>query len=323
MIEVINLTKRYGDKKAVDNISFKAEDGEVLGFLGPNGAGKSTTMNIITGYLSSTEGTVTIDGYEILEDPIAAKSHIGYLPEQPPLYMDMTVKEYLNFMYELKKVKLPRQKHIEDICRTVKIDHVYTRLIRNLSKGYKQRVGVAQALLGSPELLILDEPTVGLDPLQIIEIRTLVKELGQSHTVIFSSHILSEVQNLCDQILIISRGKLVAFDRPENLEKRLLGSNEITVVTDVPPAEARALLAGVAELTDCTAEERADGLTALRLKTDCTELHQVSREIFFAFAGAGRALLELSLKKASLEDVFLELTEQDESETAEKEAAEG
>ena len=160
MLEVKNLVKRYGNKYAVDDISFTVERGEILGFLGPNGAGKSTTMNIITGYLSSTEGTVTIDGHEILEDPIAAKSHIGYLPEQPPLYMDMTVKEYLNFMYELKKVKLPRQKHIEDICRTVKIDHVYTRLIRNLSKGYKQRVGVAQALLGSPKIIILDEPTV-------------------------------------------------------------------------------------------------------------------------------------------------------------------
>ena len=181
MLEVKNLVKRYGNKYAVDDISFTVERGEILGFLGPNGAGKSTTMNIITGYLSSTEGTVTIDGHEILEDPIAAKSHIGYLPEQPPLYMDMTVKEYLNFMYELKKVKLPRQKHIEDICRTVKIDHVYTRLIRNLSKGYKQRVGVAQALLGSPELLILDEPTVGLDPKQIIEIRNLIKELGKNH----------------------------------------------------------------------------------------------------------------------------------------------
>ena len=190
MLEVKNLVKRYGSKYAVNDISFTVERGEILGFLGPNGAGKSTTMNIITGYLSSTEGTVTIDGHEILEDPIAAKSHIGYLPEQPPLYMDMTVKEYLNFMYELKKVKLPRQQHIEEICRTVKIDHVYTRLIRNLSKGYKQRVGVAQALLGSPELLILDEPTVGLDPKQIIEIRNLIKELGKNHTVILSSHIL-------------------------------------------------------------------------------------------------------------------------------------
>ena len=196
------------------------------------------------------------------------------------------------------------------------------RRIAALSKGYRQRVGIAQALLGNPEVIILDEPTVGLDPLQIIEIRTLVKELGQSHTVIFSSHILSEVQNLCDQILIISRGKLVAFDRPENLEKRLLGSNEITVVTDVPPAEASALLNGVAELTDCTAEERADGLTALHLKTDCTELHQVSREIFFAFAGAGKALLELSLKKASLEDVFLELTEHQEPPAVEPDGAE-
>lgn len=238
MLEVKNLVKRYGNKYAVDDISFTVERGEILGFLGPNGAGKSTTMNIITGYLSSTEGTVTIDGHEILEDPIAAKSHIGYLPEQPPLYMDMTVKEYLNFMYELKKVKLPRQKHIEDICRTVKIDHVYTRLIRNLSKGYKQRVGVAQALLGSPELLILDEPTVGLDPKQIIEIRNLIKELGKNHTVILSSHILPEVQAICERVIVINDGKIIADDTPDHLARAMSNESGLAVrlegpVTDV------------------------------------------------------------------------------------------
>ena len=184
MIEVINLTKRYGDKKAVDNISFKAEDGEVLGFLGPNGAGKSTTMNILTGYISCTDGKALIDGVDILEDPIKAKKQIGYLPELPPLYMDMTVKEYLYFVYDLKKCKLPKVSHLKDICGLVKIDHVYNRIIKNLSKGYRQRVGLAQALIGNPKVLILDEPTVGLDPKQIIEIRTLIRKLGKNHTVI-------------------------------------------------------------------------------------------------------------------------------------------
>ena len=296
MIEVEHLTKQYGEHTAVSDLSFRVDSGRIYGFLGPNGAGKSTTMNIMTGCLSATEGTVRIDGYDIFDSPNEAKRRIGYLPEQPPLYLNESPLEYLRFVGEAKGLRgAELERQISAVVEQTKIGEVRRKRISALSKGYRQRVGIAQALLGNPEVIILDEPTVGLDPLQIIEIRTLVKELGQSHTVIFSSHILSEVQNLCDQILIISRGKLVAFDRPENLEKRLLGSNEITVVTDVPPAE-----------------ERADGLTALRLKTDCTELHQVSREIFFAFAGAGKALLELSLKKASLEDVFLELTEHQE-----------
>jgi ABC-2 type transport system ATP-binding protein len=190
MLEIQNLTKRYGEKKAVDDISFSVKRGEILGFLGPNGAGKSTTMNIITGYLSATDGTVTIDGHEILADPIAAKSKIGYLPEHPPLYLDMTVRDYLSFIYDLKKVSLPKKEHIAEICGLVKIEDVYDRIIKNLSKGYRQRVGLAQALLGNPDLLVLDEPTVGLDPKQIIEIRTLIKNLGEKHTVILSSHIL-------------------------------------------------------------------------------------------------------------------------------------
>ena len=323
MIEVEHLTKQYGEHTAVSDLSFRVDSGRIYGFLGPNGAGKSTTMNIMTGCLSATEGTVRIDGYDIFESPNEAKRRIGYLPEQPPLYLNESPLEYLRFVGEAKGLRgAELERQISAVVEQTKIGDVRRKRISALSKGYRQRVGIAQALLGNPKVIILDEPTVGLDPLQIIEIRTLVKELGQSHTVIFSSHILSEVQNLCDQILIISRGKLVAFDRPENLEKRLLGSNEITVVTDVPPAEASALLDGVAELTDCAAEERADGLTALRLKTDCTELHQVSREIFFAFAGAGKALLELSLKKASLEDVFLELTEHQEPPATEPDGAE-
>ena len=212
MIEVVNLTKRYGDKKAVNNISFKAEDGEILGFLGPNGAGKSTTMNILTGYISCTDGKALIDGIDILEDPVKAKKQIGYLPEIPPLYVDMTVKEYLSFIYDLKKCKLPKISHLKDICQLVKIEHVYNRMIKNLSKGYRQRVGLAQALVGNPKTLILDEPTVGLDPNQIIEIRTLIKKLGKNHTVILSSHILSEVQAVCDKIVVINDGKIVAND---------------------------------------------------------------------------------------------------------------
>ena len=226
MIEVINLTKRYGDKKAVDNISFKAEDGEVLGFLGPNGAGKSTTMNILTGYISCTDGKALIDGVDILEDPIKAKKQIGYLPELPPLYMDMTVKEYLYFVYDLKKCKLPKVSHLKDICGLVKIDHVYNRIIKNLSKGYRQRVGLAQALIGNPKVLILDEPTVGLDPKQIIEIRTLIRKLGKNHTVILSSHILSEVQAVCDKIIVINEGKVVANDTEEHLSQKLSGEHK-------------------------------------------------------------------------------------------------
>ena len=201
MIEVRNLTKQYGQKKAVDDLSFTVNDGEILGFLGPNGAGKSTTMNILTGYISSTSGQALINGVDILEDPMKAKKDIGYLPEIPPLYLDMTVKEYLNFVYDLKKCKLPRKAHLSDVCDLVKITDVYDRIIRNLSKGYKQRVGLAQALIGNPPILILDEPTVGLDPKQIIEIRTLIKKLGKKHTVILSSHILSEIQVKSPQMI--------------------------------------------------------------------------------------------------------------------------
>ena len=247
MIEVKNLTKRYGTNVALDNVSFSVEEGKILGFLGPNGAGKSTTMNIITGYLSSTEGTVTVGGYDILENPNEAKKLIGYLPELPPLYMDMTVKEYLNFMYDLKKVTLPREKHIQEICRLVKIQNVYKRLIGNLSKGYKQRVGIAQALLGNPPVLILDEPTVGLDPKQIIEIRRLIKDLGRNHTVILSSHILPEVQAVCERVIIINNGKLVADGATDRLAHdlsadhrliiRVAGPENDVTGTHTPPAK--------------------------------------------------------------------------------------
>ena len=217
MIEVKHLTKQYGDKLAVNDISFTVEDGEILGLLGPNGAGKSTTMNMLTGYISSTSGQALINGIDILEDPIKAKAQIGYLPELPPLYLDMTVMGYLNFVYDLKKCKLPRRSHLKDVCNLCRISDVSGRVIKHLSKGYRQRVGIAAALLGTPKIIILDEPTVGLDPAQMIEIRSLIRDLGKTHTVILSSHILSEVQTVCDRVLIIAHGRLVAQGTPEEL----------------------------------------------------------------------------------------------------------
>lgn len=310
MIEIEHLTKKYGTHTAVSDLSFCVESGQIYGFLGPNGAGKSTTMNIMTGCLSATEGHVRIDGFDIFEEPNQAKKRIGYLPEQPPLYMNETPVEYLRFVGEAKGLRgeeLKRQ--IEDVIAQTKIENVKHRRISTLSKGYKQRVGIAQALLGNPEVIVLDEPTVGLDPIQIIEIRALIKELGQTHTVIFSSHILSEVQNICDQILIISKGKLVAYDKPENLEKRLLSSGEIFITTDASAEEVPECLVGISHITESRLEEKEGGLVTVHIKTDCDDMYQVSRDLFFAFAERGKALLEMSLKKASLEDVFLELTE--------------
>lgn len=232
MVEVKKLTKNYGNIKAVDNISFTVGEGEILGFLGPNGAGKSTTMNIITGYISSTSGTVTIDGKEILENPKEAKAKIGYLPEIPPLYTDMTVKKYLEFMFDLKKVKLPKKEHIEEVMRLVRITEQADRIIKNLSKGYRQRVGFAQALLGNPPVLILDEPTVGLDPMQIIEIRKLIKSLGKKHTIILSSHVLSEISATCDRILVISNGKIVADAKTDELSSSTAGEEKLALVVE-------------------------------------------------------------------------------------------
>ena len=307
MLEVKNLVKRYGNKYAVNDISFTVERGEILGFLGPNGAGKSTTMNIITGYLSSTEGTVTIDGHEILEDPIAAKSHIGYLPEQPPLYMDMTVKEYLNFMYELKKVKLPRQKHIEEICKTVKIDHVYTRLIRNLSKGYKQRVGVAQALLGSPELLILDEPTVGLDPKQIIEIRNLIKELGKNHTVILSSHILPEVQAICERVIVINDGKIIADDTPDHLARSMSSETGLAVRLEGPVTDVNNALRALPGVHSCNPlGEREKGVFEYLVEPEGAA--DIRRDIFRLASDKNWPILSMKSTEMTLEEIFLKLT---------------
>ncbi len=307
MIEVQNLSKHFGDKKAVDNISFKAEDGEILGFLGPNGAGKSTTMNILTGYISATDGCALIDGIDILEDPIKAKQKIGYLPELPPLYLDMTVKEYLNFIYDIKKCKLPRNTHLKDICSLVKIEHVYKRVIKNLSKGYKQRVGLAQALVGNPNVLILDEPTVGLDPKQIIEIRTLIKKLGRNHTVILSSHILSEVQAVCDKIVVISEGKIVANDTEDNLSKKLSADHRLSVRIEGDKDKIIKLIESIKDVEEVTLGAKHDS-NVYDYKIESREGSDIRRELFRRCADRDFVILEMRSSELSLEDIFLKLT---------------
>ncbi len=323
MISVEHLTKCYGDFMAVDDLSFQINAGHVYGFLGPNGAGKSTTMNIMTGCLSATAGSVKIDGYDIFEEPDKAKKLIGYLPEQPPLYMTETPVEYLRFVGEARGLKgAELEKQIEEVIEQTKIGDVRNRRISALSKGYKQRVGIAQALLGNPKVIILDEPTVGLDPIQIIEIRALIKELSKTHTVIFSSHILSEVQAICDEILIIAKGKLIAHDRPENLEKRLLAPNEIVITSDAAAEEVNELLAEISHITDICIEKKESDLIVAHLKTDYENIYEISRDIFLSFASKGKVLLEMTLKKANLEDVFIELTESEDMDIQQMESEE-
>lgn len=307
MVEVKNVTKCYGDKKALDDVSFTVKSGEILGFLGPNGAGKSTTMNIITGYLSSSSGTVMVDGCEILDDPKGVKSKIGYLPEIPPLYNEMTVRKYLKFMFNLKKVKLDRDQHIDEVCRLVKITQVEDRVIRNLSKGYKQRVGLAQALLGNPPVLILDEPTVGLDPKQIIEIRNLVKDLGKKHTVILSSHILSEVQAICDRVIIISGGHIVADAETENLAKVLGKSDKLRIQVKGAKSNVIDTVSQVKDVKSVKTErEHADGSIEfiVEVNRDC----DVREAIFYKLAEAKLPLLMMQSAAPSLEEIFLKLT---------------
>ena len=310
MIKVEHLTKYYGDFLAVDDLSFQIAEGHVYGFLGPNGAGKTTTMNIMTGCLSPTSGCVTVGGFDILAEPEQAKRLIGYLPEQPPLYLNETPLEYLRFVGEAKGLRgeeLDRQ--VSEVIGQVKIREVAHRRISALSKGYKQRVGIAQALLGSPKVIILDEPTVGLDPLQIIEIRDLIRQLGQAHTVILSSHILSEVQAICEKILIIAHGKLLAFGEPDRLERSLLSAGEIDFTTEADEQTVRSILSRVDDITDIALEQKQGGLLSARVHTDSRDIYAVSRALFFAFASRRKALLEMTLKKASLEDIFIELTE--------------
>ncbi|MBE7040910.1 MAG: ATP-binding cassette domain-containing protein [Ruminococcaceae bacterium] len=307
MIKIKNLTKKYGKKLAVDNISFTVKEGEILGFLGPNGAGKSTTMNILTGYLSATSGEVSVGGFDILDNPIEAKKKIGYLPEHPPLYMDMTVREYLDFVYDLKQVKEDREEHISKICDTVKITDVADRLIANLSKGYKQRVGIAQAMVGNPEILILDEPTVGLDPKQIIEIRSVIKKLGRQHTVILSSHILQEVNAVCERVLIINNGKLVASDTPENLGKTISNENKFQLRV---AGEERAILdalegiSGIKYVKSLGRKEAGSIDFVVEAEPDV----DVRASIFNALASAKLPMLSLQTMDLSLEDIFLEVT---------------
>ena len=310
MITVEHLTKCYGDFTAVSDLSFEIDEGHVYGFLGPNGAGKSTTMNIMTGCLSATEGCVRINGHDIFEEPEQAKMAIGYLPEQPPLYMNETPAEYLKFVGEAKGLRgRELQRQIEEVLRQAKIGHVKDRLISALSKGYRQRVGIAQALLGNPEVIILDEPTVGLDPIQIIEIRDLIRQLGETHTVILSSHILSEVQAICEKVLIISQGKLVAFDRPENLEKLLLASNGISFMAEASEEEIGEVLGGISYIAEWEIQVQEDGGTKVFARTESENVKDICRELFFAFADRKKAILEISSRKANLEDVFIELTE--------------
>lgn len=307
MIEVRNLTKHYGDKHAVNDISFTVEDGEILGFLGPNGAGKSTTMNMLTGYISSTSGQALINGVDILEDPIKAKSYIGYLPELPPLYIDMTVKGYLNYIFDLKKCKLPRKAHLNEVMTLTKVNDVQDRIIKNLSKGYKQRVGLAQALIGNPPVLILDEPTVGLDPQQILEIRTLIKKLGRNHTVILSSHILSEIQAVCDRIIIINHGVVAAHDTTDNLSRNVSNDHRIIARIEGPRDEIIKAMRKITGIKYVKADmEREPGVYEYEL--EAVPGSDIRRELFQIAAQNNWPLLSARSAEMTLEDVFLKIT---------------
>ena len=307
MIEVRNLTKHYGDKIAVNDISFTVEDGEILGFLGPNGAGKSTTMNMLTGYISSTSGTALINGIDILDDPIKAKANIGYLPEIPPLYIDMTVKSYLNFIFDLKKCKLPRKAHLSDICELCKVTDVKDRIIKHLSKGYKQRVGLAQALIGNPPVLVLDEPTVGLDPKQIIEIRNLIKKLGRTHTVILSSHILYEIQAVCDRVIIINKGEIAADDTADNLSKKISADHRLIVRIEGKKDEILYELRKIPGIKYVRADmEREPGVYEYEMEAE--EGTDLRREVNKVVQEHGWAILLMKSSELTLEDIFLKIT---------------
>ncbi|MBP3368951.1 MAG: ATP-binding cassette domain-containing protein [Clostridia bacterium] len=306
MIEIQNLTKTYGAKFAVDNISFKVNRGEIVGFLGPNGAGKSTTMNILTGYLSSNSGVAKVGGIDILENPAEAKKLIGFLPEQPPLYLDMTVDEYLNFVYDIKKCTLNRKLHLEEIRKVTKIDDVKKRLIKNLSKGYRQRVGIAQALVGNPPVIIFDEPTVGLDPKQIIEIRNLIRNLGKTHTVILSTHILSEVQSVCDRIVIINEGKIIADEKTENITEVAEDSRKYSVKVCGPQREVQRALSNIPGVlsVDATGERELDSYTYV---VESERGVDIRKPIFYAMSQSGYPIIGLEALSMNLEDVFIKI----------------
>ncbi|MCM1087542.1 MAG: ABC transporter ATP-binding protein [Muribaculaceae bacterium] len=321
MIKVENLVKKYGNHVAVDHLSFEVEKGQIYGFLGPNGAGKTTTMNMMTGYLAPTEGTVKICGFDIMTQPEGAKKHIGYLPEIPPLYPDMTVSEYLRFVAELKKVsKKERQGQIEEIMQTLGILDVANRLIKNLSKGYKQRVGLAQAIIGYPDVIILDEPMVGLDPKQIHEIRELIRNLSQNHTIILSSHILTEISSLCDHIIIISHGKLAASDSPAGLQGLMKKSVEIEMSVSGTREEAEELLAGIEHIDSYTFEE-AEEENSIQIRIVTEEQADIRKELSIRFTSGGMPVLSMKKVEKSLEDIFLQLTDT-EAEAAKAEESE-
>lgn len=310
MIEINNLVKNYGPKFAVDDISFKVSKGEIVGFLGPNGAGKSTTMNILTGYLSSTSGEAKVGGIDILENPYEAKKLIGFLPEQPPLYMDMKVDEYLNFVYEIKHCKLNREKHLAEVRQVTKIDDVKNRLIKNLSKGYRQRVGIAQALIGNPPVIIFDEPTVGLDPKQIIEIRNLIRNLGQTHTVILSTHILSEVQAICDRIIIINEGKIIADEKTENITRVVEENRQYTVKVCGPQREVLSALKNINGVVsaEVTGEREMDSYTYL---LEAERGVDVRKPVFYAMSERGWPIIGMEAVGMNLEEVFIKIMDAD------------
>lgn len=308
MIEVKNLVKCYGSHTAVDHLNFTIKKGQIYGFLGPNGAGKSTTMNIMTGYLGATDGEVLINGHNILTEPYKAKKEIGYLPEQPPLYMDMTVLEYLKFVFCLKRIgKTFQEEHLETVIRLVKLDSVRNRLIKNLSKGYRQRVGLAGALVGFPEIIILDEPTVGLDPQQIIEIRQLIRSLAKDHTIILSSHILSEVREICDHIIIIYQGKLVASDTPENLESKMHGNETIEILAKGTLSSVKEAVSALPSIMESVYAETQES-EHIRATLTVAGKKDIREQIFWTFADRKIPLLHLTNTRTTLEDIFLELT---------------
>ena len=312
MLRVENLVKKYGGATALAGVSFSIEKGEVVGFLGPNGAGKSTTMNIVTGYLSSNVGKVYVDGIEILEDPTAAKKKIGYLPEQPPLYMEMTVSEYLNFVYELRACTLPRKEHLAEICDVVRITDVRDRVIRNLSKGYKQRVGIAAALVGNPPLIILDEPTIGLDPKQIIEVRNLIRTLGRDHTVILSTHILSEAQAVCDRMIIIDHGRIVADGKTSEINQFIQDNRRYKALICGPQNEVLALLKTLPGVVACEplAEREGDSMAfAIEAKSGI----DIRKALFYALAEKHWPLMGLEALGMSLEDIFIKLVDKEDA----------
>ena len=307
-IQIENLVKTYGDNIAVNGLNLNLEKGKVYGFLGPNGAGKSTTMNIITGYIGATGGTVKIDGYDIFKEPEKAKKRVGYLPEIPPLYQDMTVKEYLVFVTELKKIPAKeKMKNIKEVIEMTKTTQVENRLIKNLSKGYKQRVGIAQALIGMPEIIILDEPTVGLDPKQIIEIRQLIKELGKNHTVILSSHILSEISEVCEYIFIISRGQLAAEGTEKQLVEQMAGENNLELEIKGDKDNVKEMIESLEDVFEYEfAESETENIVRLKIKSDRDV--DLREKIFYIWAENDLPIMEMSFKQKTLEDIFIELT---------------